>query len=464
MSPLRPVTAVVAFSVLSAFAALAPSASAQIARRDVRSPAERLAMSRALLDSARQSLADGEATLRAGDVARANAKLAEARVLRAAIVPDASLAPALASIDAALKSDAQEIAVGSTMLANAAIPPAPSVSSETVPADAASSDGVAAAPTPAPRRAIGMSRARRAALDSAAAQNRRALATSIDMAAPTHGLEPIGARVLTLRTFESGTPLSPFGARKYQRTFATSATRYLYTEVSVGFTAEATVPSVELSCWTTRGDSVLLRQPVRVTHASDASIFLFSVGIGWGEPNRLEPGRYVTGCDRDGVRVLANSFTVTGSTAHSAYVAAGARAQSGDWTAAAAAYDTATRLDSTVASYHYGHAVALQQLHEDSAAVDEYAAAIRLAPNDLQYHLQRAAVLRYLRRYDDAAGEYRAIVRLDSTNAKRHVGLAELLLESGNRVGALAEYRKAAAMDPAEPAYRKRIEALQRNM
>lgn len=474
MSRFRPIAAI----VVVAFGTVASSASAQMARHDearpygvpasqMRSAAERHAMARALLDSARRSLFDGESVLRAGDVARANAKFAAARAMRAAVIADASLAPELASLDAALKSDAEAIAVGGTMLANAAIPPAPSVTSTTVPtASALTDDSFASPPPPAAATSshvATMSRARRAALDSAAARNRRDLATSLDVTMPTPGLEPIGARVLTVRTFESGTPLAPFGARKYARTFATSATRYLYTEVSAGFIGEATTPSVELSCWTARGDSVLLRQRVQMSHESDASIFLFAVGIGWGTPSTLEPGAYVTGCEHDGRLVLADSFTVTGHTAHSAYVAANANADADDWTGAAAAYDTATRLDSTVALYHYGYGVALQRLHQDSSAVDEYATAIRLAPNELQYHLQRAALLRYLQRYDDAAAEYREIIRIDSTNVQRHGELADLLLESGNRVGALAQYRIAAAKDPTEPSYRISILELTRN-
>jgi Flp pilus assembly protein TadD len=398
--------------------------------------------------------------------------------MRAAIVADASLAPQLASIDAALKNDAEAIAVGSRVLANAAIPPAPTVAAMDVPAASSPASGPALGAAPvsasgsvvaeravvAPRPVVAMSRARRAALDSAAAQNRRALATSIDVTAPTRGLEEIGARVLTVRTFESGAPLVPFGARRYARTFETGATRYLYTEVSVGFTSEATTPAVQLSCWTARDDSVLTRQSVQVSHASDASIYLFAVGIGWGEPNRLEPGRYVTGCDHDDVPVLADSFMVTGVTARSAYVAAEVSADASDWNAAAAAYDTATRLDSTVAQYHSGYGAALERLHRDSAAVEEYTTAIRLAPNELRYHAQLAELLHHLQRFDDAAAEYRGIIRMDSTDARWHAALASLLEESGNRVGALAEYREAAALDASEPYYRQRIAALtQRN-
>jgi len=444
------------------------TASAQMARRDAmrsggiaaaqtRSPAERLAMSRALLDSARQSLQAGEAVLRAGDIARAHVRFAEARAMRSAIVPDPSLMSELSAIDAALKNDAEAIAVGSSVLANAAIPPAPPVGSEGIPAVPALTD-TKRADVGAPS----VMRARRAALDSAAAINRRFLATSIDVTAPTPGLDEIGARVLTVRTFESSSPPAALGARTYAHTFETSATRYVYTEVSVGFVSEATSPSVELTCVTRFGDSVSVEQPVQISHESDASIFLFTTGIGWGEPNRLEPGKYVTTCDHDGTPVLADSFTVTGTTAHSAYVAGETSARAGDWAAAAAAYDSATRLDSTVAEYHAAHGAALERLYDDSAAGAEYAAAIRLAPNELRYHLQYAGVLHHLRRLDDAAVEYREVIRLDPDDARRHMALADLLMENGDRVGALLEYRTAASMDSAEPYYRKRVAELSR--
>ena len=492
------------------------TASAQMARRDamrsgaiataqIRSPAERLAMSRALLDSARQSLQAGEAVLRAGDIARANVRFAEARAMRSAIVPDPSLMSALSAIDAALKSDAEAIAVGSSVLANAAIPPAPSVGSESIPAvpvlpvltDAKAADvrapsvtrtsvkredlkreaiafanvdaniDVAPDRVATPRAHVAAvsssaSRARQAALDSAAASNRRSLATSIDVTAPTPGLDEIGARVLTVRTFESSSPPVAFGARTYAHSFETGATRYVYTEVSVGFVSEATSPSVELTCATRFGDSASVEQPVQVSHESDASIFLFTTGIGWGEPNRLEPGKYVTTCDHDGTPVLADSFTVTGTTAHSAYVAGETSARAGDWAAAAAAYDSATQLDSTVAEYHAARGAALERLYDDSAAGAEYAAAIRLAPNELRYHLQYAGVLHHLRRLDDAAVEYREVIRLDPDDARRHMTLADLLVEDGDRVGALLEYRTAASMDTAEPYYRKRVAELSR--
>lgn len=491
----------------------ASTASAQMARRDAmrsggiataqtRSPAERLAMSRALLDSARQSLQAGEAVLRAGDIARANVRFAEARAMRSAIVPDPSLMSELSAIDAALKNDAEAIAVGSSVLANAAIPPAPSVSSESIPAvpvltDTRRADVRAPSVIRAPvkredlkREAIAFAnvdatvdatpdraaaprahvasvssatlRARQAALDSAAASNRRSLATSIDVTAPTPGLDEIGGRVLTVRTFESSSPPAALGARTYAHSFETSATRYVYTEVSVGFVSEATSPSVELTCVTRFGDSASVEQPVQLSHESDASIFLFTTGIGWGEPSRLEPGRYVTTCDHDGTPVLADSFTVTGTTAHSAYVAGETNARAGNWAAAAAAYDSATRLDSTVAEYHAAHGVALERLYDDSAAGAEYAAAIRLAPNELRYHLQYAGALHHLRRLDDAAVEYREVIRLDPDDARRHMVLADLLMENGDRVGALLEYRTAASMDAAEPYYRKRVAELSR--
>lgn len=469
------------------------TAVAQMARRDAmrsggiaaaqtRSPAERLAMSRALLDSARQSLQAGEAVLRAGDIARANVRFAEARAMRSAIVPDPSLMSELSAIDAALKNDAEAIAVGSSVLANAAIPPAPSVGSESVPAVPVLTEtkradvrapsvartpvrnevATRAATTPAFANVDATLRARRAALDSAAERNRRSLATSIDVTAPTPGLDEIGGRVLTVRTFESSSPPAALGARTYAHSFETAATRYVYTEVSVGFVSEATSPSVELTCSTRFGDSASVEQPVQVSHEGDASIFLFTTGIGWGEPNRLEPGKYVTTCDHDGTLILADSFTVTGTTARSAYVAGRASAQAGNWAAAAAALDSAIRLDSTVAEYHSEYGTALERLYDDSAAGAEYAAAIRLAPNELRYHLQYAAVLHHLRRLDDASVEYREVIRLDPDDAQRHMALADLLMEAGDRVGALLEYRTAASMDPAEPYYKRRVTELTR--
>lgn len=451
------------------------TAFAQLARREegrsisaasgqLRTPTERLAVSRAMLDSARRSLADGEAVLRAGDVQRANARFATARALRAAIIPDVSLASELAQVDAALRDDAEAIALGNTMLANAEIPPVPALAS-TVTEPAADVVSTAYVPAAAPtirKRSADQLRARMAALDSAAERTRRGLAASIDATAPTAGLEEIGGRVLTLRTFESSNPPAPLGARKYQSSFETAATHFIYTEVSIGFVSEATAPAVELSCWTKLGDSVLVQEPVRVSHASDASLFLFTVRIGWGDPSRIEPGTYVTGCDRGDVPVLADSFTVTGTTARSAYATAKEAARMNAWVSAAAAYDTAAHLDSTVALYHYAHGVALERLYESAAAAAEYATASRLAPDELQYRLQYARELQHLRRLDEAAAEYRAVIQLDPSDAQHRMALGDVLLASGDRAGALAQYRMAASMDSANAYYRQRVAELER--
>lgn len=122
---------------------------------------------------------------------------------------------------------------------------------------------------------------------------------------PTSG--DLGVRVVRFRFFESGNERIPQEQRNYVTRFRAGDTRYINTEVTIGFRTASSSARVALNCRYLRDRTVeegriTLEYPIQPGETSRWA----SAGLGAGNAAQWSPGRYLVACD-DGNKVLGQS-------------------------------------------------------------------------------------------------------------------------------------------------------------
>ena len=120
----------------------------------------------------------------------------------------------------------------------------------------------------------------------------------------------------------------------------------------------------------------------------------------------------------------------------------------GDFAGAVAEYRRSIDLDRDYPPTHNNLGSALGKLGKLGEAIAAYREAIRLEPRDPTFHYNLGITLAQRQEYDAAEAELREAVRLNPKYAPAHLNLGRLRQARGNPDGALDHYRRAVEADP----------------
>jgi tetratricopeptide (TPR) repeat protein len=134
--------------------------------------------------------------------------------------------------------------------------------------------------------------------------------------------------------------------------------------------------------------------------------------------------------------------------------------QKGQYTAAAAEYRAAIRLDLENSDLHVALSRALIRKRTVDEALAEAREAIRLSPNNDMAHYSLGYALGKKGDPDGAIAEYRETLRLNPMEKQAHYDLGRALEYEGDRQGALEEFREAYILDPKNALYKENYERL----
>jgi tetratricopeptide (TPR) repeat protein len=120
----------------------------------------------------------------------------------------------------------------------------------------------------------------------------------------------------------------------------------------------------------------------------------------------------------------------------------------GNFTAAAAEYKEAIRLNPDDAGGHYNLGVALLEQGQNAAAAVEFKEAVRLNPDDAETHSNLGVALAEQGQNAAAVAEYKDAVRLNPDDANAHYNMGNALADQGQYAAAALEFKNAVRLNP----------------